>query len=102
MGRDVRRTTIPRDEEWKMSTDDHEYHTEVVARTQITTQACRGEIIEALEQQLPAAVIVACLVDSIVRAGASPEVRLKVAAVINREVHAIATEWREVRMRPEA
>ena len=54
----------------------------------------RADIVRALEQQVPEAVIVACLVDAIVRERAPLEVRLQFAAGINYEVQKIAAEWR--------
>ena len=54
----------------------------------------RADIVRALEQQVPEAVIVACFVDAIVRESAPIEVRLQFAACINDEVQKIAAEWR--------
>ena len=57
----------------------------------------RADIVPALEQQVPEAVIVACLVDAIVRESAPIEVRLQFATCINDEVRKIAAEGHESR-----
>jgi hypothetical protein len=74
-----------------MTTQDH---TDEIARTRQQVRERRGAIIHALDQQLPEAVVVACLIDSILRESAPLEVRLEFAAGINDEVQKITREWR--------
>jgi hypothetical protein len=69
-------------------------HTDEIARTRKQIRERRDDIIRALDQRLPEAVVVACLIDSIVRESAPLEVRLEFAAAINDEVQKIASEWR--------
>src|SRR5215204_3392092 len=69
-------------------------YTSEIVRTRQQVRERRDDIIRALEQQLPEAAVIACLVDAIVQADATIEVRLEFAVGIHQEFRAIVHEWR--------
>jgi hypothetical protein len=71
-------------------------YTSEVVRTRQQVRERRDEIVRALEQQLPEAAIIACLVDAIVQQDATIEVRLEFAVGIHQEVQAIVQEWQSL------
>jgi len=71
---------------------DRDYTDEIALRRK-DIRGHRDEIIRALDQGLPEAVVAACIVDSVVRESAPLEVRLQFALAINQEVQQIAAEW---------